>query len=119
MPSLQSIQDAYERQGLRGEELRAALASDAAYQHLLRERRAQLTKQFAITEEEAERYVLSKDEDWEILGRIKELESRPLAPEDARILRCFRAQLELDWRTPLLAELRHMMEKYGGVRSEI
>lgn len=112
MPSLQSIQDAYEEQGLRGEALRKALASDAEYQRLLAEKHAALLRASDIAPEDAVRYVIATDRDVEILGKIRTLEALPLSEHDARAVRLIRAQLEQDWRTALLAELDAMLTRY-------
>lgn len=70
--SLQKIEDYYTRKGLKGSELRKALESDKMYQKILSKRERALTKKFNITPKDKERYVLSTDEDWEILGKISQ-----------------------------------------------
>lgn len=115
MPSLQSIQDSYEQQGLRGERLRKALADDGEYQRLLAAKHAALASAQNVPPEDAGRYVMATDRDIEILGKIRMIETLPLSEHDARAVRLIRAQLEYDWRTSLLAELDGMLARYSGI----
>lgn len=110
--SLQRIEDHYIQKGLIGDQLRKALKDDREYQNILTERKGQLTKSFAISPEEETKYVLSTDEDYEILGKIKQLEKMPLSPEDRELIVFIRSQLEDDWRTPLLTKLEEISKKY-------
>lgn len=110
--SLQKIEDHYQQKGLRGAELRRALEEDVDYQRILAHRSASLTKQFAISEKDLQKYVLSTDEDWEILGKIYELENKPLDDHDRDLVRLIRAQLERDWRKPLSEKLDELLRKY-------
>lgn len=120
MPSLQALQDQYEQQGLRGEELRHALERDTEYQRVLAEKQAQFTVRVAVTPEEQQRYVFATDRDYEILAKCRALEVKQLSEADARIVQLIRTQLETDWRTPLLAELDRLLERYGSnLRFEI
>src|SRR3989344_276085 len=99
--TLQSIIDTYYERGLRGDTLRETLNKDEEYQHILSERKAKISKQFSIPREDLEKYVLSVDEDWEILSKIYELESKNLSTMDREIISFIRSQLEHDWRKPL------------------
>lgn len=120
MPSLQALQDQYEQQGLRGEELRRILTQDAEYQRLLTEKHAKIARQSAVTPEEQQRYVFATDRDYEILAKCRALEAKRLSEADAHIVQLIRTQLETDWRTPLLAELDRLLERYGSnLRFEI
>lgn len=110
--SLQEIEDFYVNQGLTGDELRKAIENDKNYQEILRERRARLTKKFEITKEEQEEYVLSTDQDYEILGKIHQLEKLPLSSGDKRLVNFIRTQLEADWRAPIFEVLNGLSKKY-------
>lgn len=110
--SLQAIQDSYERAGLRGRALREALSADSEYQELLRARQRELTKRFGVPEKDVGKYVLSVDVDYEILGRLYELEQLPLSEEDRNLITFLKTQLEHDWREPLRAFLDKLLRRY-------
>ena len=110
--TLQSIIDSYYERGLRGDELREALNKDLEYQHILSERKAKISKQFSILDEDLEKYVLSVDEDWEILSKIYELESKNLSAQDRELIKFIRSQLEHDWRKPLMEKLNNLLDHY-------
>ncbi|MBI4434939.1 hypothetical protein HY635_03980 [Candidatus Uhrbacteria bacterium] len=112
MPSLQAIQDQYERRGLLGEALRRALAEDEEYQRLLAERQSTIARGIGVTAEEREQYVIATERDLDILDKVKRLDRCTLSEDDARIVALIRTQLEHDWRTPLLAELNRLMGHY-------
>lgn len=110
--SLQKIEDYYIGKGLKGNELREALELDETYQEVLSGRREALTKKFRITEEDKKRYVLSTDEDWEILGKIYQLEKKKLSAEDKKFIAFLRTQLEHDWRASVVQALNDLLKKY-------
>jgi len=110
--SLQEIEDFYVNKGLIGNSLREALENDGDYQGLLEERKKELTKRFDISADEQERYVLSTDSDYEILGKIHKLEKKPLSNKDSYLVQFIRTQLEEDWRLPLIKELNRLLSKY-------
>ena len=114
--SLQRIEDYYLKKGLSGDKLRKALERDKEYQRLLAERKRKLMKKFKITLEEKQKYVLSTDKDFEILGKIHQLEKQNLSQEDKRIVRFIRTQLQLDWRTPIIKLLEKLLKKYKSRR---
>lgn len=110
--SLQKIEDYYFGKGLRGDALREAMEADEAYQNILSARRKALTKKFGVTEEDAKKYVLSTDEDWEILGKIYQLEEKPLSAEDKKFVAFLRTQLEHEWRVPIVQALDNLLKRY-------
>ena len=110
--SLQQIEDFYINQGLTGEKLRKAIESDRDYQEILKERETRLTKKFEITKEEQKKYILSTDQDYEVLGKIHQLEKLPLSPGDKRLINFIRTQLEADWRGPIFEVLDRLLKKY-------
>ena len=110
--SLQQIQDSYENLGYKGDKLRRVLNKDEEYQKIIKERKQKLTRQFKITPTEKKKYVLSTDDDFEILARIKQLEKKKLSKEDEALVRFLRTQLEDDWRKPLLKVVNGLLKKY-------
>lgn len=65
-----------------------------------------------VRSEDAARYLLKEERDYDILERIYALEAQPLSAIDAHLVRLIRSQLEADWRTPLLAELDRLLGQY-------
>lgn len=110
--SLQKIEDFYISQGFSGEELRKKILKDKAYSKLLLERKQKLGKQISLTKAEEKKYVMSVDEDYEILSKIKQLEKLNLRKEDKFLVSFIRAQLEHDWRKPLIKLLDRLLGKY-------
>lgn len=110
--SFQQIEDYYIRKGLKGSKLRKALESDKEYQEILAERKARLSKKFKITSREKQKYVLSTDQDYEILGKIKQLEKQKLSDEDKKLIKFIKTQLKDDWRTPIMELLNNILGKY-------
>ena len=110
--SLQAIEDYYYRKGLRGDKLRKATQNDREYMRILRQRWSQLTKKFLVQSIDRKRYVLSTDQDYEILGKIYELERKRLSDKDKALVRLARTQLEHHWRTPILKFLTRLLKKY-------
>jgi len=110
--SLQAIEDYYYQKGLRGDKLRRATQNDLEYGTLLRERRLKLKKKFRVKSRDRKRYILSTDQDYEILGKIYELESKKLSNNDEALVKLVRTQLEHHWRTPILKFLNRMLRKY-------
>ncbi len=110
--SLQRIQDFYENQGYSGEKLRQKLLKDREYQQILKTRKQKLTKTVKVNKKEQKKYVLSTDEDYEILSLVKDLEKHKLNKEDLFVARFIRTQLERDWRKPLIKKLREIKKKY-------
>ena len=109
--SLQAIEDSYIRKELSGAKLRKALERDREYQVVLLGRKRRL-KKIKVSKKDQQRYVLSTDQDYKILGTIYQLEKKKLLPEDRRIVALIRTQLEHDWRRALLRVLKNLTEKY-------
>ena len=112
--SLQAIQDFYENKGYKGEALRRVLEKDKEYLSIIKERNKRLSKKFSISAKERQKYVLSTDEDYEILAKIEKLEKMELTKEEKFLLKLLKSQLEHDWRRPLIKFLDKMLKKYEG-----
>lgn len=110
--SLQGIEDYYKNQGYVGEKLRQKVIRDREYQRLLKERQRELTKRFPLTKTEKRNYVMSTNEDYEILGKIKQLEKLPLTKQEKILVKLIKTQLVYDWRKYLLLELNRLLKKY-------
>ena len=110
--SLQVIEDYYYRKGLRGDKLRRATQNDREYVAILRKRWLKLTESFPVEAKDRKRYILSTDQDYQILGRIYELERKKLTDKDEALVKLVRTQLEHHWRTPILRFLNQLLKKY-------
>ena len=84
--SLQAIEDYYFRKGLRGDKLRKATQNDREYVKILKKRWSKLTEQFPVKSQDRKKYVLSTDQDYEILGKIYKLEQKRLSNNDKVLL---------------------------------
>ena len=69
------------------------------------------------TKAEYNTYVLKEERDFEILQKCKALQEKNLDTCDARVICLIKTQLEDDWRTPLLKELKKTEKKYSHVNS--
>ncbi|GEM_PF-713637 len=110
--SLQKIEDHYIRKGYTGNSLQKILSKDNEYQKLLRERKSKLKSKVALTKPENKKYVMSVDQDYEILEKVKQLEKIHLAKHEQFLIRFIRTQLEHDWRKWLIKELNKLLKKY-------
>jgi len=110
--SLQQIEDYYIRKGLKDSKLRKALEFDEEYQEILAQRKMKLAKRFKIIAKEEKDYVLSTNQDYEILCKIKQLEKQKLSVVDIRLIKFIRTQLRQDWRTPIIELLNDLSERY-------
>ncbi len=110
--SLQEIEDFYKNQGYRGNKLRKILAKDKEWLRLYKERLQKLTKRFHLTKIEQRKYVMSTNEDYEILKKIKQLEKIKLTKEDKILVCLIKTQLEFDWRKYLIQTLNQLLKKY-------
>lgn len=110
--SLQAIEDYYYRRGLRGSKLRKATENDREYMKILKKRWSKLTKDFPVKAQDRKRYVLSTDQDYQILGKIYELERKKLSDKDKALVKLIRTQLEHHWRTPIIRFLNRLLKKY-------
>lgn len=113
MKSLQEIEDFYMARGYTGAALRQVLMRDTRYQKMVKERKRKLTRQFRLTQFERKKYLLSTDADFDILAGCRQLERLKPAPEDRRLVRLIKAQLEHEWRKSLLKALASLRLKYG------
>lgn len=109
--SLQGIEDFYLRLGFSGNKLRNTLEKDKEYQRLLKERRKKLTRKSKASQKEKKLYVLSTDQDFEILEKCKLLERKKLSKEDKHLVRLIKTQLKQGWRPPLVKELERLLKK--------
>lgn len=64
-----------------------------------------LTGKISLTKMEKKKYVMSTDQDYEILSKIKQLEKCDLNKQEKFLVRLVRTQLERDWRKWLIKEL--------------
>lgn len=88
------------------------LLKDNEYLSILKERKQKLQKRIKITKTEQQKYVLSTDEDYEILSKIKRLEKQPLNAQEQFLVKFVRTQLEHDWRAWIIRELNKILRKY-------
>jgi hypothetical protein len=65
-----------------------------------------------VRPEDKKKYLLLKDQDYEILEKIYKLEKKELSFEDKKMVKFLRTQLERDWRTPLVKFLDQLLKKY-------
>ena len=92
--------------------MRRAAQNDREYMAILRKRWLKLTKSFPVEAKDRKRYILSTDQDYQILGRIYELERKKLSDKDEALVKLVRTQLEHHWRTPILRFLNQLLKKY-------
>lgn len=111
--SLAAVEDYYSQKGLTGAELREAVEGDSEFKKLLAERQKLVRSKVRISPEEASKYVLSTDGDYEILGKIHELEKKELTEPDRELIKFMRSQLELNWRANVNSKLDRLIEKYS------
>lgn len=109
---LQKVEDYYVDRGFSDDKLREALEKDEKYQKLLKNRKNRLKSDLKIFDDEAGKYVLSTDEDYEILDKIHQLENFNLSNEDEELVQFIRSQLVLDWRSPIIVKLNELLKKY-------
>jgi len=90
-----------------------SLKINKEYQKNLIEKVIKLINKFGVTPAEKKKYVLSTDQDYEILDKIKQLEKQKLSIKDKELVKFIRTQLEEDWRTPIIKLLDSMLKKYN------
>src|SRR3989338_1624098 len=110
--SLQEIEGFYKNRGYRGNKLRKILVKDKEWVKLYKERQQRLAKRFPLTKTEQRRYVMSTNEDYEILKKVKQLEKLKLTKEDKILVRLIKTQLEFEWRKYLIQTLNQFLKKY-------
>ncbi|MBU0898389.1 MAG: hypothetical protein KKB03_00630 [Nanoarchaeota archaeon] len=111
--SLLEIADFYRKLGYRGTRLREAIQQDEDYQDILKKRAIELKNKFKITPDEKKRYVLSLDDDYEILAKCKQLEKMNLTKEDTEFIEFIKTQLEFDYRKGMIDRVNQLLKKYG------
>ena len=72
-----------------------------------------LKKRFPLTGTEKWKYVLSTNEDYEILKKVKQLKKLKLTKEEKNVVWLIKTQLERNWRKYLLQALNKFLKKYG------
>ena len=70
------------------------------------------TIKIKVTPSEKKKYVLSKEADFKILVKCKQLEKLKLNKYDIFLVKLIKTQLEQDWRKPLLKTLNQILKKY-------
>jgi len=65
-----------------------------------------------IKPQDQKKYILPDEKDFLILEKIYQLEKKKLSPEDKKLVKLIRTQLEKDWRTPLVRSLDQLLKKY-------
>ena len=70
------------------------------------------TKRFPLTKTEQRKYVMSTNEDYEILQKVKKLEKLKLTKEEKILVWLIKTQLEPKWRKYLLQTLSKLLKKY-------
>ena len=110
MKTLQEIEDLYKNQGYRGDNLRKILLKDKEWLKLYKERQQKLTKST-----EQKKYVISINEDYEILKKVKQLEKNKLTKQDKFLVWLIKTQLEFDWREYLVQTLNKILNKYKKI----
>lgn len=110
--SLQEIEDFYIQRGYSGDKFRQALKEDAQYQKPLVTKKSKLQKKFTVSKEEEKIYVLSTDNDYDILGKCKILENKSLSTCDLDMVKLIKSQLQDDWRKPLTEKINVIFKKY-------
>ena len=93
--------------------MRKATENDEEFMQILRKRWLKLTKKFVVKPSDRKKYILSSDQDYEILGRIYELEKKKLSAKDKALINLVRTQLEHHWRTPIIKFLNRLLKKYS------
>ena len=110
--SLQNIEDFYKSKGYSGKDLRKILEKDKTWSKLVKVRKQKLTRNFHLTQAENKKYVMSTNEDFDILLKVKQLEKIKLTKEEKTIVKLVKIQLEHDWRKSLIQTLNKILRKY-------
>ena len=74
--SLQEIENFYKNLGHIRNKLHQILAKDKEWVKLYKERQQNLTKSFPLSKTDQRKYVMSINEDYEILKKVKQLKNR-------------------------------------------
>ena len=92
--------------------MRRALLADKDYQTLLKEKKNKLESKIGASLVDKKRYVLSTEVDFDILDKCKKLERLELTEQDRDLVILIKAQVEDDWRKPLMVRLGQLLRKY-------
>ncbi|MBI3032933.1 hypothetical protein HYY69_05640 [Candidatus Woesearchaeota archaeon] len=65
----------------------------------------------SLTLTEKKKYVMSVDQDYEILSKVKQLEKLKLTKDEKFLIKLIRTQLERHWRKWLIKELDKILLK--------
>jgi len=79
----------------------------------MKKKQQSLTKSFPLTKTERKHYVMSTDEDYEILGKVRQLEKLKLTKEERFLVWLVKTQLEPEWRKYLIKALNKILRKVG------
>lgn len=71
-----------------------------------------LIRKFPLTKIEQKKYVMSTNRDYEILSKIKQLETLNISKQDNHLIRLIKTQLESDWRKYLIQALNQLLRKH-------
>ena len=110
--SLDTTAEFYIQRGYTGQKLREVLEGDLEYQKLIKNKRKKLSEETKVSQKEKAKYVLSADKDFEILKKCKLLPKKKLSNADKELVILIKAQLEDDWRKPLIKILNNLLKKY-------
>lgn len=66
------------------------------------EERNNIREEYDIKPEQEAGYVMGDERDYEILSKLKKLETKTLSEEDKRVVALIKTQLIDDWREPLI-----------------
>lgn len=110
--SLQEIEDFYKNQGYRGDRLRKILTKDKEWFKLYKKSQQKLTKSFPLTKTEQRKYLMSTNEDYEILKKVKQLEKLKLTKDEKSLIWLIKTQLEFDWRKYLIQTLNQLVKNH-------
>ncbi len=70
-------------------------------------------RKLPLTKTEERKYLMLTERDYEILGKIKELERMKLTKEEKSFVKFTRTQLEKNWRKPLIEALDKILKKHN------
>ncbi len=109
--SISAIQHTFIIQGLRGEKLRQAIENNKEYQRIMKRRASKLVIK---NKKVSGKYVMSVDDDYEIMNLISKLENKKLSKSDREVIKLLKTQLEHDWRLPLKKFLEKLLKQYNN-----
>ncbi len=90
------------------------MAKNKEWVRLYKKRQQKLTKRFPLTKTEQRKYVMSTNEDYEILKKVKQLEKLKLTKEEKSLIWLIKTQLDFDWRKYLIRTLNQLIRKHSA-----